>query len=190
MEHEPIRTPDEPAAAGERPERTAPRRRVLVATLLSVAAVGYALDQTTKWLVQANMALGETIDVWPPFLRWHYILNPGAAFSIGTEVTWIFTIVQAAVVVYVFFLLRKLGSWPWALALGGLLAGAAGNLTDRLFREPSFGMGHVVDFISVPNFAIFNIADSLVVCSMIAICLMIFKGLGIDGRPADAEPSR
>ena len=70
------------------------------------------------------------------------------------------------------------------MALGGLLGGAAGNLTDRLFREPSFGMGHVVDFIALPNFAIFNIADSLVVCSMIGICLLIFRGVGVDGRKA------
>jgi len=179
MEHEPA----EPQAT----PRPTPRRRGLVGAALAVAVVGYALDQFTKWLVQTNMALGETIDVFPPLLRWHYILNPGAAFSIGTEVTWIFTIVQASVVVYVLFLLRRLGSRVWAVALGGLVAGAAGNLTDRLFREPSFAMGHVVDFIALPNFAIFNIADSLVVCSMIVICLLIFKGVRLDGTRETAE---
>lgn len=173
MEHEAT----DPSAAGH----STRGNRALLGLAAAVAVVGYALDQVTKWLVQANMELGESIEVLPPVLSWHYILNPGAAFSIGTSVTWIFTIVQAAVVLYVLFILRRVGSKVWAAGLGGLLAGAAGNLTDRLFREPSFGMGHVVDFIALPNFAIFNIADSLVVCSMAVICVLIFRGLQIDG---------
>ncbi|MEE1620279.1 signal peptidase II [Zafaria sp. Z1313] len=171
------------AADGTGPARS--RRYALI--LLAVALGALALDQFTKWLVQSTMELGESIPVIPPVLSWHYILNPGAAFSIGTDVTWVFTLVQATVVVYILaFPLRKVSSVVWAAALGGVLGGAAGNLMDRLFREPSFGMGHVVDFIAVPNFAIFNIADSFVVCSMIVVCVLIFRGIGLDGRKADA----
>ncbi|GAA3683572.1 signal peptidase II [Arthrobacter ginkgonis] len=163
-----------------------PARRRLAALALAIAVVGYGLDQLTKWIVETRMYEGQSIDVLPPLLRWHFIRNPGAAFSIGTDVTWIFTLVMAAVVAYILVLLRKVTSLVWAVALGALLAGAAGNLTDRLFREPSFGMGHVVDFIALPNFAIFNIADSLIVCSMIGICLLMFRGIALDGTRSDA----
>lgn len=168
-----------------KPARPAGRR--LAALALAIAAVGYGLDQLTKWIVETRMYEGQSIDVLPPLLRWHFIRNPGAAFSIGTDVTWIFTLVMAAVVVYILVLLRKVASLIWAVALGALLAGAAGNLTDRLFREPSFGMGHVVDFIALPNFAIFNVADSLIVCSMIGICLLMFRGINLDGTRGDAR---
>lgn len=162
----------------------------LIALSLGIAVLGAGLDQLTKALVQARMELGETIDVIGSALQWHYILNSGAAFSIGTSVTWIFTIIMAVVVVYVLTLLRKVSSGWWAVALGGLLAGASGNLIDRLFREPSFGMGHVVDFIAVPHFAIFNVADSFVVCSMIGICLLLFRGIGLDGLPVPEKTTR
>ena len=85
--------------------------------------------------------------------------------------------------------MRKLGSAWWALALGLLLGGALGNLTDRLFREPSFGMGHVVDFIQLPNFAIFNIADSAVVSSVVIICLLTLRGIALDGSRHVAAPA-
>ncbi|WP_309080128.1 signal peptidase II [Zhihengliuella sp.] len=165
-----------------------------MAVAAAVFTIAVVLDQTTKAVVESTMSLGQKIPVIDPVLSWHYILNPGAAFSIGTDVTWIFTILQAAVVVYVATLLRKVRHLPWALALGGVAGGAAGNLIDRLFREPSFGMGHVVDFIALPDFAVFNVADSFVVCSMIGVCLLIFRGVNLDGSregvgpPADDAP--
>ncbi|GAB3756906.1 hypothetical protein GCM10027591_06230 [Zhihengliuella somnathii] len=169
----------EPAVAKRRP------RRIGVLAAVFVVAVG--LDQLTKWIVETRMELGEKIPVIDPLLSWHYILNPGAAFSIGTDYTWIFTLFQAAVVVFIAVIAARVRYLPWALALGGVAGGAAGNLIDRLFREPSFGMGHVVDFIALPNFAVFNIADSFVVCSMIGACLLIFRGFALDGTRPDAD---
>lgn len=183
----------DPTAGTDHDDQTQQRHRVsaaLVAVSLGIAVFGAGLDQLTKVLVQANMQLGESIDVFGSFLQWRYILNSGAAFSIGTSVTWIFTIIMAVVVIYILTLLRKVRSRLWAVALGGLLAGASGNLIDRLFRAPSFGMGHVVDFIAVPHFAIFNVADSFVVCSMIGICLLLFRGVGLDGTTAHAPSDR
>ncbi len=159
---------------------TAPKRhRAWIAVL--VFAVGYVFDQLTKRWVESTMTEGQVTDVLAPVLRWHFIRNPGAAFSIGEEHTWIFTIIQSAVAVVVVVLLFRVRSTLWAVALGGLLGGVLGNLTDRLFRPPGFGVGHVVDFIALPNFAIFNIADSLIVCSMIGIVLLMFRGLQLDG---------
>ncbi|MFE4197286.1 signal peptidase II [Paenarthrobacter sp. NPDC056912] len=145
------------------------------------AVFAYAFDQLTKLWVTSTMTEGERIPVLPPLLHWYYIRNSGAAFSIGENVTWIFTIVMAAVSVAILFQLRRLGSAWWALSLGLLLGGALGNLTDRLFREPSFAMGHVVDFIQLPNFAIFNIADSAVVSGVAIICILTLRGVSMDG---------
>ncbi|PRZ14603.1 signal peptidase II [Nesterenkonia sandarakina] len=169
----------------------------------ALAVFAWAADQLTKVWVETTMTLGEQTEVLPPVLYWRYHLNPGAAFSMGTDYTWIFTLIMIVVLGYVGFKSRELGgSWLWTLGLGGLAGGVAGNLTDRIFRDPSmngegistFGQGHVVDFIAVPNFAIFNIADSFIVCSIIGICTMMLFGLNLDGTretnetPAAAEP--
>ncbi|MDR6989408.1 signal peptidase II [Paenarthrobacter nitroguajacolicus] len=152
------------------------------------AVFAYTFDQLTKLWVTSTMTEGERIPVLPPLLHWYYIRNSGAAFSIGENVTWIFTIVMAVVSVAILFQVRRLGSAWWALSLGLLLGGALGNLTDRLFREPSFAMGHVVDFIQLPNFAIFNIADSAVVSGVVIICLLTLRGIGMDGKRHTAAP--
>ncbi|WP_120954857.1 signal peptidase II [Arthrobacter oryzae] len=158
-----------------------PRRAAMFVLFSAIAVFAYALDQLTKLWVTSTMTEGERIPVLPPLLHWFYIRNSGAAFSIGENVTWVFTIIMVAVSVAILLQLRRLGSLWWALALGLLLGGALGNLTDRLFREPSFAMGHVVDFIQLPNFAIFNIADSAVVSAVVIICLLTLRGISLDG---------
>lgn len=162
--------------------------RTLMIVTSALAVLGLVLDQITKRIVVSTMYEGQVIDVLPPLLRWYFIKNSGAAFSMGEGFTWVFTIIQAAVLLYVaIMLVRKIRIWPWALALGGLMGGVAGNLTDRLFRAPSFGRGHVVDFIALPNFAIFNVADMFIVCSMIGICLLLFSGRELDGQKNSAK---
>lgn len=151
--------------------------------------IGLCADQITKVFVVATMAEGEKIPVLPPLLHWHFIRNPGAAFSIGTDYTWIFTVLQTVAAVVVIIMLFKVRSRLWSMALGGLFAGVVGNLIDRLIREPGFGVGHVVDFIALPNFAIFNIADSLIVCSMIGIALLVLTGRRLDGG-RDVSPKK
>lgn len=156
-------------------------RRWAPVAALALAAVAYGLDQLTKRWVETGMQLGDSVTVIPGVLRWHYILNPGAAFSIGEDHTWVFTLIQAVVAVVALVGIARACSMPWALALGGLAGGVLGNLTDRLFRPPSFGMGHVVDMISVPNFAVFNVADSFIVCSIVAVAFLVMTGRRLDG---------
>ncbi len=150
--------------------------------MLLCTLVAYTFDQLTKWWVVSTMTEGQVTEVLPPLLNWRFIRNPGAAFSIGTDYTWVFTIIMVAVAVAIVLQVRKVASWGWSVALGLVLGGALGNLTDRLLREPSFGQGHVVDFIALPNFAIFNIADSAVVSGVVLICLLTLRGIGMDGR--------
>lgn len=155
--------------------------------LVAFALTAYVIDQLTKIWVVSTMVEGQVTEVLPPVLSWHFIRNPGAAFSIGTEITWVFTIIQALVSVAIITQIRKVASTGWAIALGLVLGGALGNLTDRLFREPAFAQGHVVDFIALPNFAIFNIADTAVVSGVILICLLTLRGIGLDGRRSNEE---
>jgi signal peptidase II len=155
--------------------------------LIAFALVAYIIDQLTKVWVVSTMVEGQITEVLPPVLSWHFIRNSGAAFSIGTGITWVFTIIQALVSIAIITQVRKVASKGWAVALGLVLGGALGNLTDRLFREPAFGQGHVVDFIALPNFAIFNIADTAVVSGVILICLLTLRGIGLDGRRSNEE---
>lgn len=150
--------------------------------------IAYLSDLWTKETVLANMEEGDRIAVLEPILSWHFIRNPGAAFSIGTDYTWIFTIVQAGgLLIVLYLIIRRARTLPWLLTLGALGGGIAGNLTDRLFREPGFGIGHVIDFIGVQNFAIFNIADSFIVVSIIVIVVLVMLGQALDGLPEDSD---
>lgn len=164
--------------------RAAPRGVLLVAA--AAALLVYVLDQLTKWWVVATMELGQRTPVVEGLLWWQFIRNPGAAFSLGEDITWLFTIVMAVVSVVIVLTLRRVRSVAWALALGLVLGGALGNLTDRLLREPGFAMGHVVDFIAVPRFAIFNVADCGVVVGVCLVVLLTLLGRELDGtRTAD-----
>jgi signal peptidase II len=158
--------------------------RRLVRVTFSVAAAVVVLDQLTKFLAVRYLEGQPPVELIGTWVRLLFLRNSGAAFSIGTGVTFIFTAIAVTVVVVIVRTSRKLGSLGWAIALGGLLGGAVGNLLDRLFREPGFLQGHVVDFIAVPNFAVFNIADSAIVCSAILMVLLSLRGVELSGTPA------
>lgn len=159
------------------------------AVTLGVALVVLAVDQFAKNRVVETLVEGRTVPVLGDFLRWHFVRNPGAAFSMASGSTWIFTILAVVVVLVVLWQIRRLKSIPWALFLGLLLGGVLGNLTDRLTREPGFPQGHVIDFISTPwmwlgfNEAIYNVADIAIVSGMILFVLITLLGLPIDGSP-------
>ncbi|WP_336318418.1 signal peptidase II [Streptomyces lavendofoliae] len=174
-----IGTPDldDEAAAPAEPPRG--RRRVMA--LFVVAMLAYLLDLGTKMLVVARLEHHEPIQVIGDWLRFVAVRNPGAAFGMGEAFTVIFTCIAAAVIVVIIRLARKLYSLPWAIALGLLLGGALGNLTDRIFRSPGVFEGAVVDFIAPAHFAVFNLADSAIVCGGFLIVILSFRGLDPDG---------
>ena len=183
---DPSAAPDSTPADAPGPVSRIPARYGLL--MLACALVVYVADQLTKWWVVSTMTEGQITPVLPPLLSWRFFRNPGAAFSIGTDYTWVFTIIMVVVSTALILQVRKVASRGWSVALGLVLGGALGNLTDRLLREPSFGQGHVVDFIALPNFAIFNIADSAVVSGVVLICILTLRGIGLDGR-RDDEPT-
>ncbi|MEU8888159.1 signal peptidase II [Streptomyces sp. NPDC048442] len=162
--------------------KPAGRGKRKLTVLLVIALLAYALDLGSKLLVVAKLEpSGETIPLIGELLQLRAIRNAGAAFGIGEAYTIVFTIIASSVIVVIARLARKLYSMPWAIALGLLLGGALGNLTDRIFRTPGFLEGAVVDFIAPANFAVFNLADSAVVCGGILIVILSFRGLDPDG---------
>lgn len=156
-----------------------------IVVLAAVALFVLGVDQVAKALVVANLTEGERVPVIGNLLVFLYTRNPGAAFSIGTGSTWIFTIIAIAVFVFVIWYAPRIRSVWWSIVFGLLLGGLMGNLYDRLFRPPGFGQGEVVDFIKIPLLpAYFNLADSAIVAAMGVFLVLTLLGVGLDGRRA------
>jgi signal peptidase II len=164
-------------------------RRRLFGALITAAVLVYTFDQLTKAWASTNLVSGEPRELVGKVLQLNLTHNSGAAFSIATGATLVLTVIASAVVVFIVITARRLGSRGWAAALGLLLGGSLGNLTDRMFRAPGPGRGHVVDFLQLPNFPVFNIADSAIVSAAVLIGLMAFRGISLDGtRAVDHVP--
>jgi signal peptidase II len=160
----------------------APSRRRLLTLLGVTAGAAIVIDQLTKaWAVSALTGRGR-VDVVGDLFGLRLVRNPGAAFSLATGLTWVFTIIATVVVIAILRISQRLGSRAWALTLGLLLGGACGNLIDRLTREPAFARGHVIDFMELPNWPVFNVADSCVVTAAVLIGWLGLRGIGVDGR--------
>ncbi|MGW6059826.1 signal peptidase II [Streptomyces sp. NPDC055189] len=172
-------SPDEKPAGNPDEKPGKGKRKILV--LFAVAVLAYALDLVSKMIVVAKLEHHAPIEIVGDWLQFNAIRNAGAAFGIGEAFTVIFTVIAAAVIVVIARLARKLYSLPWAIALGMLLGGALGNLTDRIFRAPGVFEGAVVDFIAPKGFAVFNLADSAIVCGGFLIVILSFRGLDPDG---------
>lgn len=172
-------------APESRPEgRGAASVRALAVVFL-VALLVFLLDQGSKYLITENLVAGERVSVLGDVLNFVFVKNSGAAFSLAAGWTWIFSIVASGVAIFIFWYSPRIRSTVWMLVFGMLLGGTLGNLADRLFREPSFGLGHVVDFIQVWGFpAIFNVADIFIVSSMGLFILLTLMGVNLDGTRA------
>jgi signal peptidase II len=163
------------------PVRRPVARARLVTALAAVAVLVYVVDQVSKALAVRHLTPGDPVDLVGSLLQLRLIRNPGAAFSLATGMTWVLTGVAVVVVVVVLRSSRRLGSRGWALALGLLLGGALGNLTDRLVREPGVGRGHVVDFIDYHGLFVGNVADIAIVVAAVLVGLLGLRGIGLDG---------
>jgi signal peptidase II len=174
---------DESVAAAE-----TPRRRLRL--LLSVAAVVLVLDVVTKVLAVKLLTPGQPVSIIGDTVTWTLVRNSGAAFSMATGYTWVLTLVAIAVVVGIVWMGRRLVSPWWAVGLGMILGGALGNLVDRFFRSPGPLRGHVVDFLSIGWWPVFNVADPAVVGGAILLVALSVCGYEFDSsgrRNADTE---
>ena len=158
-----------------------------MAVLGATAVVAVALDQWVKWLSTENLTEGDPVRILGGLVHLSLLRNSGAAFSFGSSVTWVFPVITMVVIGWIAYMASRLRSVPWALALGLVLGGALGNLTDRLFRAPGPFHGHVVDMISLfgpyaDYFPVFNIADS---CLSVGVVLAVI--LELTGRQRDGS---
>lgn len=157
--------------------------------LLPLAILVTGADQLTKQWALNELSLGHAAT--PLIGDWiglRLVFNPGAAFSFGSGSTWILTIVSCAVVVYIVVVARKLTSRVWLVTLALLLGGALGNLLDRLFRDPGFPTGHVVDFIDYGPF-VGNVADIFIVGAAGALAALSLFGVPAFATSQGPQPA-
>jgi len=172
-----------------------PPRRVVV--FVVVAVLAFLADLISKIVVVAELPIdrADPVRILGGAIYLDQVRNSGAAFSLGTGFTVILTAVAVAVVAVIVRTASRMRSTGWAIALGLVLGGALGNLTDRIFRAPNFLRGHVVDWISVfgprgEQWPIFNLADSAIVCGAILAGLLSVFGIDFDGtKPRSALDS-
>jgi len=172
------------ASVDPAPGAGGPRGRLTV--LLSVSAGILVLDLLTKLIAVRELADREPVVLLGGALTLRLVRNPGAAFGMAQGLTIVLTAIAVVVVVAILRLARRLRSGRWAAALGLVLGGAVGNLADRLFRAPGPGRGHVVDFLELPRWPVFNVADSAIVVAGFLMVVLAARGVPY----GEAQPSR
>ncbi|MDL9937426.1 signal peptidase II [Gordonia sp. ABSL1-1] len=153
----------------------------VMGALSAVAAIAVGLDLLTKTIVVATLNPNEPVHIIGDVVTLHLVRNSGAAFSMASGYTWVLTVVALLVVAAIVRYSGRLRSWWWVVGLGLVLGGAIGNLIDRIFRDPKPLQGHVVDFISVGWWPVFNVADSAVVCGAVLLVALSLLGYDYDG---------
>ncbi len=150
-----------------------------------VYSIGFStvfLDQFTKYAAEHFLSDGSVVNVIGDLLRFRLAYNEAAAFSLGFGATWILALISSVAVLLLLWYGPKAKTTIWAVIAGLVLGGAAGNWVDRVFKEPAFFSGHVVDFIQIPfNFPIFNLADSFLVIGITLAMLRTLRGDEIGG---------
>jgi signal peptidase II len=177
-------TGDENDSGTTRPH--GPRGRYL-ALFAAVAIAAYAVDVVAKVVAVEKLTDRPDVEVVGDLFVLHLVRNPGAAFSTGTAYTEVFSVVAIAAVLAIAWFSRKLGNAVWAVAFGLLMAGVAGNLTDRLVREPGPLRGHVIDFFMLPHWPVFNVADMCIDVAAALILVQVYRGIRLDGSRASRE---
>jgi signal peptidase II len=161
----------------------------MIAVWAAVATTAYVCDQATKWWAQHSLTEGVPKRLVGSWFKLNLSHNAGAAFSTGTSYTVVLTVIALIVIAVCIRMARRLGSLGWAVALGLVLGGALGNVTDRIFRAPSPFRGHVVDFLQVPHWPVFNIADSSISVAAVLFVLLSLRGVRLDGSVEKVERS-
>jgi signal peptidase II len=152
---------------------------LLLAVVGAVVVVG---DLVTKLAAVEYLSGREPIELIPGALDLRLTRNSGAAFSLAGGATVMLSLLAIAVVAVMVRVARRLRSVSWAFALGLLGGGAVGNLIDRVFRSPGPLRGHVVDWIHLERWPVFNIADSAITIGAVVALVLSVWGIGMDGR--------
>jgi len=175
--------------ATTRPGPGRPTPRALV-VMFAVAALVFAADAVSKAIVLGKLSGHPPVKWLGGLITLRLTYNAGAAFGLGTSYTAVIALIAFGVVFFIIRTARRLHSMAWSIALGLLLGGATGNLSDRLFRAPGPFRGRVVDWINLPHFPwTCNIADSSIVCAAVLIAVLAVIGKPIDD-PGNGKDSQ
>ncbi|MEU5721746.1 MULTISPECIES: signal peptidase II [unclassified Micromonospora] len=184
-----------PAGSGTAESRAGVSRRRAIGILLGVALFALLADLATKQLALSELTGRGPVSLLGGAVYLTLTRNSGAAWSIGSDHTWVFPLITIGVIAWIGWMALRLRSLPWAVSLGLVLGGALGNLTDRIFRAPGHFVGHVVDMISLFDpygqvWPVFNLADSSLVCGVILAVLLELTGRQRDGSRAGARSAQ
>lgn len=163
------------------------RGRIGVCVILAILAI--LSDQVTKAWALDSLQDGRQIPLLGDFITLQLVHNPGAAFSLGASTTWFFTLLAFVILALLAYGLWRMNSASSAGAIGLLMGGAIGNLIDRLSQPPSFGQGHVIDFINYTDFFVGNIADIWIVIGAAWLAWELMRSLPDEQNLASATPS-
>ena len=180
-----------PRATGDVPAR-APRPGYapgITLFALLIAGVVVAADQLSKWWAQTTLTAGDPVEVIGQWLRLTLVFNSGAAFSLGSGGTAVISVIALGILVFLLIRLRTVRNPWWALAFGLMIGGALGNLIDRMLRAPGPFRGHVVDFLQLPRWPVFNVADSAVVAGAILMAVLALLGVAVGAEDPDSADS-
>jgi signal peptidase II len=144
---------------------------------ISIATLVFAVDLITKNWAAIYLQFREPVRVIGEFLQLTYGTNPGAGFSLATNATPLLSSLKLCVAAFIIFYMRKVHNTGWAVGLALLLGGVLGNLWDRAVRPPGVWQGEVVDWIKLPNWPIFNVADSAIVCAGVLLTILAMKNI-------------
>lgn len=144
---------------------------------IAITVIIFALDLISKNWAFSYLQYREPVKLIGDFLQLTFATNPGAAFNLIADATLILSSVKLCVAAFILYFIGRVTNGSWAIALGLLLGGVLGNLMDRAFRPPGPWRGEVIDWIELPNWPVFNIADSAIVTSAILMSLLAIRNI-------------
>ena len=144
---------------------------------VTVSTLIFAIDLATKNWAASYLQFREPVRLIGDFLKLTYGTNPGAGFSFATDATFLLSSLKLCVAAFIIYYMRKVINKGWALGLAMLLGGVAGNLWDRITRPPGIWRGEVVDWIQLPNWPIFNLADSAIVGAGVLLTILTMRDI-------------
>jgi signal peptidase II len=155
-------------------------------TLLLVALTVVLIDRVTKIWALDTLDDGRVIVLVEPWWQLRLVYNSGAAFGFAGGYTVVITLVAMGVSLVILRMSRRLRNVWWAVALGGILGGALGNLIDRMTQDPAPLRGFVIDFIEWPGFPVWNLADAAIVGSVALVLLLSLRDVPYDAQPGSS----